>query len=117
MENRLNKIVILLCASLFLFACRQGNDRTPTGIKHIFVVGIDAMSTQGLEKANTPNMDYMIKNGAVCRSVRTVIPSSSSSNWASMLAGAGVEVHGVTSNDWEPDNYSVKLSMAFSRQL
>ena len=108
MENRLNKIVILLCASLFLFACRQGNDRTPTGIKHIFVVGIDAMSTQGLEKANTPNMDYMIKNGAVCRSVRTVIPSSSSSNWASMLAGAGVEVHGVTSNDWEPDNYSVK---------
>lgn len=108
MESRINKITILLCACLLLFACQQGTDKKPSGIKHVFVVGIDAMSAQGLEKANTPNMDFLIKNGAVCRSVRTVIPSSSSSNWASMLAGSGVEVHGITSNDWEPDNYSVK---------
>lgn len=108
MESNINKITILLCSCLLLFACQQGIEKKPSGIKHFFVVGIDAMSAQGLEKANTPNMDYLIKNGAVCRNVRTVIPSSSSSNWASMLAGSGVEVHGVTSNEWEPDNYSVK---------
>lgn len=108
MRSILNRICLLLSSCLFLLACQQGTDKKPLGIKHVFVVGIDAMSAQGLEKADTPNMDYLIENGAVCRSVRTVIPSSSSSNWASMLAGAGVEVHGVTSNEWEPDNYSVK---------
>lgn len=106
--NRMNKASLLLCLCMLLISCHEDGDKKPAGINHFFVIGIDAMSAQGLEKANTPNMDYMIQNGAVCRSVRTVIPSSSSSNWASMLAGAGVEVHGITSNNWEPDNYSVK---------
>lgn len=106
--NRIQKISLLLCSCLLLLACQQGTDKKPVGIKHVFVVGIDAMSSQGLEKADTPNMDYLIKNGAVSRSARTVLPSSSSSNWASMLAGSGVEVHGITSNEWEPDNYALK---------
>jgi len=106
--NRINRIIALFCSCLLLFSFETRADKAPAGIKHVFVVGIDAMSTQGMEKANTPNMDYMIKNGSICRSVRTVIPSSSSPNWGSMLAGAGVEAHGITSNDWAPDNYKVK---------
>lgn len=106
--NSIRKISLLLCFCVLFFSVELRADKAPVGIKHVFVIGIDAMSTQGLEKANTPNMDYMIKNGAICRSVRTVIPSSSSPNWASMLAGAGVEAHGVTSNNWLPDNYVVK---------
>lgn len=107
MKN-IKKISLLFCSCLLLVACQQGADKAPAGIKHVFVVGIDAMSAQGLEKANTPNMDYLIQNGSICRSVRTILPSSSSPNWASMLTGAGVEAHGITSNDWEPDNYALK---------
>lgn len=106
--NKIQRISWLLYSCIFLLACQNGSEKKPSGIKHVFVIGIDAMSSQGLEKAVTPNMDYLIANGAVCRSVRTVLPSSSSSNWASMLAGAGIEVHGITSNDWEPDNYALK---------
>lgn len=106
--NLVKKISLFVCSCLLLLACQQGADKAPAGIKHVFVVGIDAMSSQGLVKANTPNMDYLIQNGAICRSVRTVIPSSSSPNWASMLAGAGVEIHGINSNDWKPDNYTIK---------
>lgn len=101
-------IDIFFVLLLFLSSCKSLVNDKPTNIKHVFVIGVDAMSSQGLMKAETPNMDYLIKNGSICRNVRTVIPSSSSSNWASMLAGAGVEIHGVTSNDWEPDNFSVK---------
>ncbi|NLI37419.1 MAG: sulfatase-like hydrolase/transferase [Bacteroidales bacterium] len=103
--NLLFYICLLFCIN---GAYAQETEKAPAGIKHVFVVGIDAMSTQGMEKANTPNMDYMIKNGSICRSVRTVIPSSSSPNWSSMLTGAGVEAHGVTSNDWRPGNYSIQ---------
>lgn len=106
--NYIRNIILLLSLCVLCWSCSERSDKLPSGIKHVFVVGIDAMSTQGMETASTPNMDYLIKNGAICRNVRTVIPSSSSSNWASMLAGAGVEAHGITSNSWTPHNYSVK---------
>jgi predicted AlkP superfamily pyrophosphatase or phosphodiesterase len=66
----------------------------------VFVIGIDGMSCEGLSKASTPNMDRLIQNGALCDRVRTVQPSSSAPNWASMLMGAGPEIHGITSNEW-----------------
>ncbi len=107
--KRLLKLCILFVICIFYFCINvNAQIKKPSGIKHVFVIGIDAMSSQGLEKASTPHMDYLIKNGSVCRSVRTVIPSSSSSNWASMLAGAGTEVHGITSNDWEPGEYNLQ---------
>ncbi|MDD2438002.1 MAG: alkaline phosphatase family protein [Massilibacteroides sp.] len=106
--NKIRNISFILGFCLLCLSCKDKTNKLPSGIKHVFVLGIDAMSTQGMETASTPNIDYLIKNGAICRNVRTVIPSSSSPNWASMLAGAGVEAHGITSNSWTPDNYSVK---------
>jgi hypothetical protein len=53
----------------------------------------------------------MIKNGSVKWNVRTVMPSSSSPNWASMIMGAGVEMHGIMDNDWERDQYSLPAIM------
>jgi predicted AlkP superfamily pyrophosphatase or phosphodiesterase len=69
-------------------------------IKHVFVIGIDGMSCEGLVRASTPNMDSLMRNGVLCDRVRTVQPSSSAPNWASMLMGAGPEIHGITSNEW-----------------
>jgi predicted AlkP superfamily pyrophosphatase or phosphodiesterase len=77
-------------------------------IKHVFVIGIDGMSSEGLRKAQTPNMDRLMQNGALCDPVRTVLPSYSAPNWASMLMGAGPEIHGITSNEWRIDKHDVE---------
>ncbi|RYG01448.1 MAG: beta-glucosidase, partial [Chitinophagaceae bacterium] len=79
----------------------------PKGIEHVIVIGVDGLSPNGIRKANTPTLDKMIKGGSVKWNVRTVLPSSSSSNWASMIMGAGVEQHGITSNDWQKDDHSL----------
>ncbi|MCC8154589.1 MAG: alkaline phosphatase family protein [Tannerellaceae bacterium] len=73
----------------------------------MFVIGIDGLSSDGLRQATTPHMDELIRNGAICNHVRTVQPSSSSANWASMLMGAGTEIHGITSNEWEFDDHEL----------
>jgi predicted AlkP superfamily pyrophosphatase or phosphodiesterase len=103
----LNVIVFLLSVS-----CTRQNSpgiQTPERkIKHVFVIGIDGMSCEGLNKARTPNMDKLIQNGALCDRVRTVLPSSSSPNWASMLMGAGPEIHGITSNAWQLDKHDLE---------
>ena len=91
------KLVLL---SLFITPCKSEN-KYPKNIEHVIVIGIDGMSAQGFKKANTPNMDKLVNNGTLCEFVRTVQPSSSSPNWASMLMGAGTEIHGITSNDWK----------------
>ncbi len=78
------------------------------GIKHIVVIGVDALSPDGIQKARTPALDHVIQNGAYSLAARAVLTTSSSQNWASMIMGAGPEQHGITSNDWERDNFSIE---------
>ena len=98
------KYLIIIFLAICLNGCIQNDSSFPNGIEHVIVIGIDAMSVDGLKAASTPNMDKLIANGALCNRVRTVQPSSSAANWGSMLAGAGTEIHGITSNDWRVDD-------------
>ncbi len=73
---------------LFLWSCSSKKDDTPKGIEHIVIIGVDGMSPNGIQKAYTPMMDSMVQNGAATMHARSVLPSSSSPNWASMIMGA-----------------------------
>ncbi|RDY60286.1 nucleotide pyrophosphatase [Flagellimonas nanhaiensis] len=87
--------------TLFLWSCASEKKDVSWGIEHIIVIGVDGMSPDGIQKANTPMLDSMIQNGASTMHARSVLPSSSSPNWASMIMGADTEQHGITSNGWE----------------
>lgn len=106
---KLKLLVSLVVATVLTTACTQNENLSsyPKGIEHVYVIGIDAMSVEGLKQATTPNMDRLIREGVICNRVRTVQPSSSAANWGSMLLGAGTEIHGITSNDWRIDDHSL----------
>lgn len=106
-SNSKMKIRIILFITL-LFQLSLSAQKTTTGIKHVIVIGIDALSVEGLKQASTPNMDRLISNGALCDRVRTVQPSSSAANWGSMLMGAGTEIHGIVNNDWRISNHGLE---------
>lgn len=76
-------------------------------IKHVIVIGIDAMSVGGMMQANTPHFHEYMKNGAYSLHARNVLPTVSASNWEAMLTSSGVALTGVTSNDWRNDNYNL----------
>lgn len=78
---------------------------THTPVKHFIVIGVDGMSPDGIRNANTPVMDMMMAEGSYTLRGRCTLPSSSSTNWESMVTGVGPEQHGVTSNSWERDDY------------
>lgn len=80
-----------------------------TKTKRVILIGVDGMSPNGINNANTPNMDALVKEGSSTFIARAVLPTSSSPNWASMIMGAGPDLHGVTSNDWEPNKQTIKL--------
>lgn len=100
-------ICLLLAAGYLVTACRKSEEDFPSGIEHVIVIGVDGLSPDGIRKATTPVIDSMIANGSVKWNVRTVLTSSSSQNWASMIMGAGPEQHGVINNDWEIDDHTL----------
>jgi len=98
--------LILILVTVFLNSCSQ-NQEPDLGIKYIIVIGVDGMSPDGINKAQTPVIDSLVKYGASTFEARAVLPSSSSSNWASMIMGADTEQHGITSNGWEANNHTL----------
>jgi predicted AlkP superfamily pyrophosphatase or phosphodiesterase len=78
------------------------------GVEHVVVIGIDGLSPDGIAKAKTPTFARLAKQGASTMHARGVMPTVSSPNWASMIMGAGPEQHGVTSNEWTPENAKIQ---------
>jgi hypothetical protein len=101
------RALLLLFAGLISLTSFQKSAEGPAGIEHVIVIGIDGLSPDGIKKAKTPVIDKMIAEGSVKWNVRTVLTSSSSQNWASMIMGAGPEQHGIISNDWEMDEHTL----------
>ncbi len=94
------KLLLPILLTVLVASCAKRESR-PNNIEHVVVIGIDGMSPNGIQNADTPTLDSMMQNGAATLHARSVLPSSSSSNWASMIMGADTEQHGVTSNGWE----------------
>lgn len=100
--------LVLTMGILSLWSCAKNKgEHTGSDIKHVVVIGFDGLSPDGLLHANTPTFDRLIREGASTMHARSVLPSSSSPNWASMIMGAGPEQHGITSNAWEKDNLTL----------
>ena len=65
-------------------------------VKHVILIGSDGFGAYAFEKAKVPNLRAMMQSGSWSLQTRTVLPSSSAANWASMVMGAGPELHGYT---------------------
>jgi len=69
------------------------------------------LGAYAVPKAEMPNLKHMMQTGSYSLDVRTVLPSSSAVNWASMLMGAGPTMHGYT--EWgsqKPEIPSIKTT-------
>ncbi|MCF8405536.1 MAG: alkaline phosphatase [Bacteroidales bacterium] len=102
-------IASLLLFGLFLNSCSTKNERKSS--KQVILIGIDGMGVTGFEQANTPYVDKLVRNGALSLKTRGVMPTVSGPNWSSHLLGAGPEQHGITSNGWTKDNYTVDATV------
>ncbi|MCO5241879.1 MAG: alkaline phosphatase [Chitinophagaceae bacterium] len=65
-------------------------------VKHVVLIGCDGLGAYALPDADMPNLKKMMNEGAWSLKARSVLPSSSAVNWASMLMGSGPTMHGYT---------------------
>ena len=76
-------------------------------IKHVIVFGVDGMSPNGIKHAKTPNMEFLMKNGAYTMYGRAVLPTVSTPNWEAIISGADLIQTGILSNEWEAHDFSI----------
>jgi predicted AlkP superfamily pyrophosphatase or phosphodiesterase len=94
-------VCILSITSLRILRAQQAKVR---GIEHVILIGVDGFGAYAFEKANVPNLRALMKEGSWTLKARTVLPSASAPNWASMVMGVGPELHGYTKwGSKEPD--------------
>ena len=99
----------IILISLFLIPLFGGAQGIRPDIDHVIVIGVDGMSPDGIQNANTPTIDSILKVAAFTWKCQAVLPTSSSPNWASMIMGAGPDKHGITSNAWQPHKQTLEL--------
>lgn len=102
-----------LCLSFFLMGCgsdSKSKNSTPVA-EHVVMIGLDGFGAYAYDKADMPNLKNLANQGSWTLRSRTVLPSSSAVNWASMLMGSVPTLHGYT--EWgsvEPEIPSAVLS-------
>src|SRR4051794_350312 len=72
------------------------------GIETVLLFSIDGMRPDGMQQADTPNIDRLIVGGALTLAARTVLPSITLPCHTSMFRGVPPERHGITANTWTP---------------
>lgn len=65
-------------------------------IKHVVLIGIDGLGANYISKEEMPTLASLMTTGSYSMHARSVLPSSSADNWASMFMGASPEIHGYT---------------------
>ena len=93
----LNLTLSMLC--LAFFSCKTNEslkEKYSPLTKHVILIGSDGFGAYAFAKSKTPNLRKMMHDGAYSLKARSVLPSSSAVNWASMIMGSGPELHGYT---------------------
>ena len=102
-------LLAIAIAAIMATACTTENRGIP-GVEHVVMIGFDGLAGNTIEQAEMPTFKQMMSEGAWTLEARSILPSSSACNWASMFMGVGPEMHGY--NTWgskTPDFPSIEL--------
>lgn len=109
----LKRILTLSACAALMFAFTACCDKKEAADKHpifknVVLIGSDGFSSEimRLHPGKFPHIEQLMKDGSWTLESRSVLPSSSAINWATILMGAGSEMHGFT--EWGSTTPEVK---------
>ena len=88
---------LLLISIVLLVAACGGEKQPPMKAGHVIFIGVDGVSTPAFKNpdllARMPNVRMMMEEGSYTLGKRSVMPSSSAINWATIFNGLPTEQH------------------------
>lgn len=96
----MKKILLIILAIATVGCCNS--EKVQRKAKHVIFIGVDGVSTTLFKNPalleRMPNVKMMMEQGSYTIEKRSVMPSSSAINWASIFNGLPTEQHGY--NNW-----------------
>ena len=89
----MKKVAALLILAAFISTSLHAGKKA----KHVVLIGIDGWAAESVRQApaeDLPNIHYLMDHGSWTLAKRSVMPSASGINWASMFNGLPTEMHG-----------------------
>lgn len=80
----------------------------------VLVISLDGLRPDALSEVRTPNLWVLAADGAASWTAQTILPSATLPAHGSMLSGYDVAKHGLTWNDYIPDNGFILTPTLFS---
>lgn len=93
MKKQFNLLLLAICIALT--ACSSTQENKPIA-KHVVMIGLDGFGAYAYHKADMPNLKKLASEGSWSVNTRSVLPSSSAVNWASILMSSTPTQHGYT---------------------
>ncbi len=98
----MKKLLIFIAVTALFVGCQSAETESyivKNPYKHVIIVGFDGLSSYAIDNgANMPTLRQLMSEGTYTTECRSILPSSSAANWASMFMGASSELHGY--NTW-----------------
>ena len=91
----MKRLFFLFAVALAAVSCSGEQERKA---EHIFLVGFDGWGSYCMDSVEMPFTRELMEQGCFTFKKRTVLPSVSAPNWASMFMGATTELTGWTNN-------------------
>lgn len=92
----MRKNFVLTIMLLLVGFSTQATQAAKWRAKHAILIALDGWGAYSVPKAKIPNIRSVMESGCYTLKDRSVLPSASAINWASMFMGAGTELHGYT---------------------
>ncbi|MEE9167109.1 MAG: ectonucleotide pyrophosphatase/phosphodiesterase [Candidatus Neomarinimicrobiota bacterium] len=93
-------LLFILSFSALLWSCKR--EDLEEGNRHlestVILISFDGFRWDYLERADTPNLDYLVQNGVQAQALIPVFPSKTFPNHMSIITGQYPENHGIVSN-------------------
>ncbi|MCH8126843.1 alkaline phosphatase family protein [candidate division KSB1 bacterium] len=77
----------------------------------LILISLDGFRYDYLEKANTPNLDYLVNNGVKAKGLIPVFPSKTFPNHFTTVTGLYTENHGIIANNMYDPEFDASFSM------
>lgn len=92
--------------SVSLFSDFREGPAVKTQASHVILLGFDGMAAAYFHAEDLPAIKSLMDEGCWTLKKRSVLPSSSAINWASMFMGVGTELHGYT--EWNSETPEIE---------
>lgn len=89
-----NSIMMVAAAAVVATSCAPKCAKHEPIAKHVVFIGYDGWAASAYAAAEMPTVKALADAGAMTLEKRSVLPSASAINWASMFNGTPTEVHG-----------------------